>query len=97
MEFEWDSEKSRTTLEARGFDFRYVSAVFLDPHRIERIDDRKDYGEERRQTIGEIDSRVFFVAFTFRGQAIRIISARRAHDNEERAYRASAAATRRNR
>ena len=87
MIFEWDDTKSRSTFRARGFDFAYAARVFADSRRLERLDSRNDYGEERRQTIDEVDGRIFFVAFTRRGGAIRIISARRAHDHEESAYR----------
>jgi uncharacterized protein len=87
MLFEWDDAKSEATLELRGFDFAYAALVFDDPRRIEREDVRKDYGEPRWQTIGEIEGRVFLVVYTSRHQSIRIISARRAHDNEEGSYR----------
>ena len=84
MVFEWDEAKSRRALEERG---DYAAAVFADPHRLERLNRRRDYGEERRQTVGEVDGSILFVVYTFRGEAIRIISARRAHDEEERTYR----------
>lgn len=87
MEFEWDEAKSDATFARRGFDFAYAALIFEDPIRIERRDGRRDYGEPRWQTIGAIEGRVFFVAYTFRGQRLRIISARRAHDTEEREYR----------
>ncbi|MDE2013212.1 MAG: BrnT family toxin [Alphaproteobacteria bacterium] len=87
MIFEWDETKNLRTLAERGFDFAYAAQVFADPGRLERVDTRRDYGEERRQTIGEVDGRVFFVAFTHRGPVIRIIWAKRAHDHEEKAYR----------
>ena len=83
MLFEWDEEKSRQTFARRQFDFAFAARVFSDPLR----DRRRDYGEERRQTIGEIEGKTYLVAFTQRGTAIRIISARRAHDNEDAAYR----------
>ena len=38
-----------------GMQDRGLVEVFLDPDRLDRIDDRYDYGEERRQAIGEID------------------------------------------
>jgi len=37
---------------------------------------RKDYGEIRIDTPREIEGRIFFAAFTRRGDAIRIISFR---------------------
>ena len=87
MQFEWDGVKSDATFERRGFDFAYAAQIFDDPHRIEREDARRDYGEPRWQTLGEIDGRVFLVVYTPRGATTRIISARRAHDTEERTYR----------
>ena len=86
MIFEWDEAKSHAALKTRGFDFAYAALVFADDHRLERLDRRRDYGEERRQTIGEIEGRTYFVVFTIRDQVVRIISARRAHDHENQAY-----------
>ncbi len=71
MIFEWDEAKSEATYQLRGFDFAYAALVFDDPHRIERLDDRKDYGEPRWQTFGQIEDRVFMVAYTPRASAIR--------------------------
>jgi uncharacterized protein len=88
VDFEWDPAKSEATFRSRGFDFAFAAYVFLDPDRIEREDVRRDYGERRYQAIGAIDGLTYFIAFTRRGRRIRIISARRAHDNEDRAYRA---------
>jgi uncharacterized DUF497 family protein len=57
MLFEWDEEKSRQTFTRRQFDFAFAARVFADSHRLERIDRRRDYGEERWQTIGEIEGK----------------------------------------
>ena len=70
-----------------GSGFVQAARVFADPRRLERIDRRRDYGEERRQAIGSVDGRVLLVAYTVRDKRIRLISARKAHDHEERAYR----------
>ena len=91
MIFEWNEAKSRATFVNRGFDFAYAMRVFADPKRLERIDTRFDYGEERRQTIGAIDGKTYFVVFTPRSSVTRIISARRAHDHEDGAYRKGSA------
>ena len=91
MIFEWDEAKSEGTHRRRGFAFSDVARVFSDPQRLERIDKRRNYGEERRQTVGEIDGKTFFVAFMFRGSTVRIISARRANEQEDAAYRKSTA------
>jgi hypothetical protein len=86
LKFDWDVNKGEWTLIHRGFDFKFAASVFDDPRRIDQPDLRRDYGEDRRQTIGRIGDRVFFVVYTRRAEIIRIISARRAHDSEERFY-----------
>jgi uncharacterized protein len=82
MEFEWDWAKSEACFNERGFDFAYAVRAFLDPQRLVREDDRWEYGESRYQLLGAIEHRVFFVAYTMRGQTVRIISARKANRRE---------------
>jgi len=60
--------------------------VFLDPNRIDREYKRRDYGEERYISLGTIEGRLFAVVYTQRGNAIRLISARKANDREQRQY-----------
>lgn len=73
--------------EARGFNLAYAARVAADKNRLGRIDRRLDHGEEARQTIGEVEGWAFFLAFTQRGDSVRIISARKAQNHEESAYR----------
>ena len=89
MDFEWDTAKSAWTKSNRGFDFDFALFVFADPKRIDRPDTRRSYGEERRQVIGQIDGNIYFIAYTLRNGRTRIISARKAHDIEEKNYRSS--------
>lgn len=86
MEFEWDGTKSNGCFAERGFDFAHVIRAFADPNRIVREDHRWDYGERRYQLLGEVDGRVFFVAYTLRACVIRIISARKANQRESTEY-----------
>jgi uncharacterized DUF497 family protein len=86
MEFEWDEAKSDACFQQRGFDFAYVLHCFVDPHRLIAPDARFDYGEDRFQLIGRVEHRVFFVVYTLRGAAIRIISARKANQREVKRY-----------
>lgn len=60
--------------------------IFLDPFRIEAVDDRSDYPETRFQTIGRVGQRILVVIYTEREGGIRIISARRATKNERKSY-----------
>ena len=47
------------------------------------LDDRKDYGEVRLQARGLIDGRLYVIAFTQRGENLRLISLRKANKREQ--------------
>ena len=67
--------------------FDLAKTVFRDPFAIERLDDREDYEEARFVMTGMAEGNVLlFVAYTEREQRIRIISARRATQNEQDDY-----------
>ena len=85
MDFEWDSAKEQANRKKHGVDFQTAAKVFLDPHAIE-FDDHDAAGELRFNAIGMVDGRVLFVAYTMRGDVIRIISARGAEPHEKRKY-----------
>lgn len=84
--FEWDEAKREANLVKHGVDFVDALEVFADPFRIERTDRRREYREDRHQAVGRVGDQVVFVVYTLRGNARRIISARRASRNERRTY-----------
>jgi uncharacterized DUF497 family protein len=84
--FEWDDAKAAANYATHGVRFEAAREVFKDPFAIEQLDDRKDYGEDRFTIIGLVDGRLLFVAYTMRGETIRIISARGAQPHERRYY-----------
>jgi uncharacterized DUF497 family protein len=86
MEYEYDDEKSKATLQDRGIDFEFAARVF-DSEFIEYEDKRRDYGERRYVAIGPIEGTVFAVVYTWRNGRRRIMSARRASRRERDAYR----------
>ena len=87
MQFEWHGAKAEANLQAHGVSFDLAKTVFKDPFAIERLDDREDYGEARFVLIGMAEGNVvLFVAYTGREDLIRIISARRATQNEQDDY-----------
>lgn len=88
MIFEWDSEKERINIKKHGLDFSTAARVFKDENRLEIYDELHSDFEERYITIGVIDNiaYVVVVVYTERGEAIRIISARKATNNERRMY-----------
>ena len=56
--FEWDEAKRDANLVKHGVDFVDALEVFADPRRIERIDKRRGYREERRQVVGRVGEQV---------------------------------------
>ena len=87
MDFEWDEAKNQSNLIKHRVDFLDAVNIFLGEV-LERIDRRGNYGEIRVIATGMVDERFFTVVYTTRGNYRRIISARRAHRNERREYRA---------
>lgn len=88
MEFEWDEEKNKKNIKNHGIDFETAARVFADPYRIEKYDKNHSDEEDRYITIGEINGTayVIMVVYTERGETIRMISARKATNQERRAY-----------
>jgi uncharacterized DUF497 family protein len=86
LEFEWDDTKATENYARHGVSFELAKKVFNDPFAVERIDDRRDYGEERYIIIGLADREILFVAYTEREERIRIISARRVTRYEQDDY-----------
>jgi uncharacterized protein len=85
--FEWDDEKARVNPARHdGVTFEDAARVFDDLFAISREDRREAYGEQRFIQIGMAGDRVLTVAYTMRGERIRIISARKAEALERRWY-----------
>jgi uncharacterized protein len=57
-----------------------------DDNRIERIDNREDYGKERIVSTGLVNGKIMVIVFTEAGSVIRIISARLATKREADDY-----------
>lgn len=84
MEIEFDSDKNEANIDKHGLDFCDFEGFDEEPVVI--TDTRKDYGESRYIAFGRIAGLGYSVAFTMRGQAMRIISWRRAREKEMRRY-----------
>jgi uncharacterized DUF497 family protein len=79
VEFEWDLAKAEANLRKHRISFPYATRVFLDPHRLEKLDTREEYGEERWVVLGRVDDFDLVVVYTLRGSNVRLISARKAN------------------
>ncbi len=84
--FEWDEAKADANLAKHGISFADAAGVFEDLSRIEWLDDREDYGEDRFVTVGQVQGREIVVVYTMRGENRRLIMARRATRREREEY-----------
>jgi uncharacterized DUF497 family protein len=84
--FEWDENKAAKNYATHGVTLEMARDAFKDPFAVEWLDDRGTYGEDRWVIIGMVENRLLYVAYTMRGDAIRIISARGAEAYEKRRY-----------
>lgn len=83
--FEWDSAKEEKNIRDRDISFALASRIW-EGQVLERIDDRRDYGEVRMLAFGTIKGRLMAVLYTWRGTSRRIISARKANRREQRRF-----------
>lgn len=87
MEFEWDADKATLNLSKHGVSFGEAMTVFGDPLEAMIPDPVHSGAELRFVSIGLSEAgRVLVVAYTERGQRIRIISAREPTPEERRQY-----------
>ncbi|MFQ5330036.1 MAG: BrnT family toxin [Thermodesulfobacteriota bacterium] len=85
MAYQWDKTKAQVNRRKHGVSFADAVAVFEDDWAITIADDYPD--EERVATIGrDMLGRILIVVYTWRGDDIRIISARKATRREKEQY-----------
>ena len=82
MKIEFDPDKRVLTLAERGLDMARAGELFEGDH-LTIVDHRKNYGEERLMSVGFIDGRMVFIAWTRRDEAVRVISMRKANEREK--------------
>ena len=91
MKFEWNEEKNSLNIKKHHVSFEEAKEVFSDPMHISKLDHKFDYFEERWITIGVTNEhKILVVANMFfdenGDEIIRIISARKANENERIFY-----------
>lgn len=84
MHFEWDPDKSRSNKTKHGIDFEAAQNIWLNNDRIEIKAPHPV--EDRWIVIGTTEGKVWAAVYTFRGNIIRIISARRVREKEVKLY-----------
>ena len=84
MQFEFDPTKSKNNKKKHGIDFVEAQALWEDPDLLEIPVRTTD--EQRFLVIGKIAVKHWSGVITYRGGNIRIISVRRARDEELEIY-----------
>jgi hypothetical protein len=91
LEFEWDRQKAAANLAKHKVSFEDAATVFGDPLGRIVTDPRHSAEEERLVLLGLSKGMgLLAVMYVERGEAIRIISARRATRRERRDYEEAA-------
>ena len=85
MEFEWDEQKRIANVAKHRLDFFDAIKIFETPH---VVIPSKHSSERRFLAVGMLGELFVTVVYTLRGDAIRIISVRRARHEERREYQA---------
>jgi uncharacterized protein len=85
MEFEWDEQKRAQIIKDRALDFATAYRFFDGRAAVHYPTPRND--EERWKTTAEIEGSYFTLVWMWRGNSVRVISMRRAHEQEIRKYR----------
>ena len=89
MGYEWDPAKSTANLRKHGVKFSDASMALEDEHALP-IPDESSLEEERFLSLCmDPLGRIIVVVYTWRGQNLRVISARKATRRERAQYEAS--------
>ncbi len=90
MRFEWDSSKAASNARKHKVTFEMAKTVFYDEFAVQFFDEEHSFDEDRFLLLGmSLDARLLLVCHCERenGDAVRIISARKATDAEAQYYR----------
>ncbi len=82
---EWNEAKRRQNRDKHGVDFAGIDGFDWETAHV-ISDERRDYGEARWIALGLIGVRVHVATFTRRGDALRLISLRKANLRETRTW-----------
>ena len=86
MDVVWDPDKAKVNLKKHGVRFADAETVLFDPNAL-TSEDMETEGEQRFVTVGmDALGRILIVVYTYRGEDIRLISARSANRRERMQY-----------
>lgn len=87
LKFEWDYTKAKANKKKHQITFQEASTIFFDPLSDTFYDPGHSIDENRYITIGMSEfMNILVVAYTYKNDIIRIVSARKATKRERRYY-----------
>jgi len=86
VQIAFDPDKDAANRAKHGVSLAFATRVLADPERLDILDVRFDYAEERFVAYGMVEGRVWVCVFARRSDAHRIISVRKANERETRRY-----------
>lgn len=84
MKFEWDVNKGSVNRAKHEIDFKTAENIWLDENRLEIYAPHPV--EDRGIIIGKLHNKLWTAIYTMRGDAVRIISVRRARKKKVKLY-----------
>jgi uncharacterized DUF497 family protein len=86
VDYQWDRDKAKVNLKKHGVDLADAVGVFADPLAL-TIEDPDSLEEPRWITLGtDFLGRLLVVVYTYRGDTVRLISARKSNKKERECY-----------
>lgn len=85
MRITFDPAKNERNLQERGLSFERAADLEWESA-VAVVDDRRDYGETRLRVAARLDGRLHIAVVTVRGDALHVISFRKANLREVRHY-----------
>ena len=85
MRITYDPTKNKRNIAERGLPFTLVADLDW-PNAITMFDTRRDYGETRLQVFAMLGGRLHMALVTRRGEAVHVISFRKANGKKVRRY-----------
>jgi len=86
MQIDFDLDKDATNQTKHQVSLSFGAEVLADANRLDVLDVRFDYTEERFVSYGSVDGRIWICVYSQRGETCRIISVRKANDREKERY-----------
>ncbi len=86
MRIEFASDKDAANRAKHQVSLAFGARVLADADRLDVLDVRFDYAEERFVSYGMVDGRIWVCIFPPRGDTNRVISVRKANDRETQRY-----------